>query len=101
METETKLVTLMCNGAWQPVDAPEFQCGGNTGEFRAHVCRWVVDSDWREALKDPGPDPVITHEGFATEAAAQRFARSMGGPSKVTVREVEPYWYVTNYGRVA
>jgi hypothetical protein len=101
MTTETKFVTLPCNGFWQPVCDKSFQYGDNTGDFRAVLCRWVVDSDWTDALRDPGPDPVITHEGFLTEDKATRFARSLGGPSKVTVREVEPYWYVRNFGRVA
>lgn len=94
-----RLVTLPVNGAWQPVNSAGSQHEGQTAEFWAYSCAFVVDSDWTEVLAST-PDPVVTHEGFETREKAGRFARSMGGPSRVSVREVEPYWYVRNFGRV-
>lgn len=95
MSNRTKLVTLPCNGAWQPV-LPAFQYAQNTGDFTAHECAHVVD------LSYPDGD-IIVHHGFLTEDNAKTFARSAdnGGFPRATVRPCEPYWYVTAYGRVA
>lgn len=84
---ETKLVTMPCNGAWQPV-FPAFQHEQNTGEFRAFLCRFAVRSEFGS----------FHHGKWATLEDAKRFACSMSGTA--CAGEIEPYWYVPAFGRI-
>lgn len=93
---DSRLVTLRCNGAWQPVDSAEFQYKSNTAQFTCIAARYVVDGVYPDG-------EVITHDGaWWEEHEAYVYARSLanGNFPRAVVRLVNPYWYVRHFGRV-
>jgi hypothetical protein len=86
--TKTNMVaTFPVTGNWQAC-RPERQYEGRFLQYTATEMSWVVDT------------VTGRHHGFASEDLAKRFARSMCPLDGARAVEVEPYWYVADWGRV-
>ena len=80
------LVSLPCNGAWQPV-YPEFQHGDNRQDFYCGRRNYLVRTNG-----------VAMHGDWTTVEQARRFAASCDNGAKVLL--CSTYWYCPAFGVV-